>query len=154
MKKRDHGNELNQRLLEARCAELVALFEKAPIKHTFGMELSYDENGCAVFDMPHNPGLDHALGDTHGGIIATLLDNAGWFTAAVRYDNWINTAEMQLRLLEPVLCEPLRAKGKLIRNGRNLAVCEMEVRSASGRLVAIGSAMFAVSNKQRRVNQP
>jgi uncharacterized protein (TIGR00369 family) len=124
---------------------LAALFSRAPIKKTFGMELSFNERDEAAFDLPHNPGLEHALGDTHGGIIATLLDNAGWFTAAVHYDTWIATIEMHMRLLEPAGREPLRAVGRLVRGGRSFAVAEMEVRSASGRLVATGSGTYAVT---------
>ena len=129
-----------------RCAELVALFSRAPIKQTFGMVLSYDDEDRAVFVLPHNPGLEHALHDTHGGVIATLLDNAGWFTAAAQYDTWIATVELQVRLLEPVQREDLRAAGRLVRRGQHLAVCEMEVRTASGRLVAMGSGTFAVTS--------
>lgn len=116
------------------------------MKRTFGMRLSYDGDGTAVFEMPHHPGFTHALGDTHGGVIATLLDNAGWFTAAVHYDTWVNTVEMQVRLLEPAKREDLKATATLIRAGKRLAVTTMEVRGASGRLVATGSATFAVSD--------
>jgi uncharacterized protein (TIGR00369 family) len=131
---------------QKRCTELTALFSKAPIKATFGMELSFNENNEAVFDLPHNPGLEHGFRDTHGGILATLLDNAGWFTAAVHYDTWIATLEMQMRLLEPARREDLRAVGRLQRAGSRFAVAEMEVRTTSGRLVATGSGTFAVTS--------
>ena len=126
--------------------ELIALFAAAPIKRTFGMTLFYGEDAEAVFDMPHNPELEHAMGDTHGGVIATLLDNAGWFAAAVHYDTWIATIEMQMRLLEPARKDDLRAVGRLVRRGGSFAVAEMEVRAASGRLVATGSGTFAVTS--------
>ena len=129
-----------------RCEELVTLFSRAPIKKTFGMNLSFADNNDSVFELPHNPALEHGLGDTHGGIIATLLDNAGWFAAAVQYDSWIATVEMQVRLLEPAKREPLRAVGRVLRAGQSLAVAEMEVRSLSGRLVATGSGTFAVTS--------
>jgi uncharacterized protein (TIGR00369 family) len=129
-----------------RCAELVVLFSRAPIKATFGMELSFNENQEAVFDLPHNPALEHAFGDTHGGILATLLDNAGWFSAAVHYDTWIATLEMQMRLLEPAKRENLRAVGRILRAGNSFAITQMEVRAESGRLVATGSGTFAVTS--------
>lgn len=126
--------------------QLIELFARAPIKKTFGMELSFDEEGRAVFALAHNPALEHAAHDTHGGILATLLDNAGWFTAAVEYDTWIATVEMTVRLHEPARQEDLRAKGRLVRAGRSLAVAEMEVRAASGRLVATGAGTFKVTS--------
>ena len=127
------------------CNDLVALFSKAPIKKTFGMSLSFNDNREAAFEFPHNPDLEHALDDTHGGVIATLLDNAGWFTAAAAYPTWIVTAEMQMRLLEPAKKEALVATGRLIRAGKRLAMCEMQVHSKSGRLIATGSATFAIT---------
>lgn len=129
-----------------RCEELVALFSHAPIKRTLGLNLSFNDRNEAVFDLPYSPGFDHGLGDTHGGIIATLLDNAGWFAAAVEYDSWIATVEMQVRLLEPAKREPLRAVGRVLRAGQSLAVSEMEARTLSGRLVATGSGTFAVTS--------
>jgi uncharacterized protein (TIGR00369 family) len=124
---------------------LAALFATAPIKKTFGMELSFDEEHRAVFHLAHNPALEHALHDTHGGVIATLLDNAGWFTAAVEYDCRIATVELTVRLLEPAQQEDLQAVGTLLKAAKNLAVARMEVRSASGRRVATGAGTFAVT---------
>ncbi|MDO8519179.1 MAG: hypothetical protein Q7T11_03335 [Deltaproteobacteria bacterium] len=57
--------------------QLCDAFNGAPIKKTTQMSIRYTEDGRAVFDLPHNPNLDHALNDVHGGIIALMLDNAG-----------------------------------------------------------------------------
>lgn len=129
-----------------RCEKLGTLFSRAPIKKTTGMSLSFNDKNEAVFDLPHNPGFEHGLGDTHGGIIATLIDNAGWFAVAVHYESWIATVEMQIRLLEPARREHLRAVGRVVRAGQTLAVAEMDVRTLSGRLVATGSGTFAVTS--------
>jgi uncharacterized protein (TIGR00369 family) len=128
-----------------RQATLAELFSRAPMKKTFGMELSFDETHRAVFHLPHNPNLEHALNDTHGGVIATLMDNAGWFTAAVEYDTWIATVELTVRLLEPARQEDLRAVGTLLKSAKNIAIASMEVRSATDRLVATGAGTFAVT---------
>lgn len=125
--------------------ELIAYFAKSPIKKTLGMVLSFSEDGESQMDLPHHPGLEHGMGDTHGGIIATLLDTVGWFAAAVQYDKWIATIEMQMRLLEPAGREPLRATSKVLRAGKSFAMTEMEVRSAAGRLIATGSGTYAIT---------
>ena len=131
-----------------RIAQLAAGYGRAPIGKTFGMSLSFDEHDQAVFSLPHNPGLEHALGDTHGGAIATMLDNATWFTAAVPYDVWIATVELTVRLLEPARKEELLATGRLIRAGKTMATAAAEVRSVSGRLVAIATGTFAVTTAE------
>ena len=137
--------ELNP--LQRRAERLQALFASAPFGKTIGMTLSYTADFEAVFDLPHHRSLEHAMGDTHGGAIATLLDNAGWFTAAIHYENWIATVELQARMLEPARKQDLRAKGRLVRAGKNLAVVEMEVRTTAGRLVAVGSGTFSHTSR-------
>lgn len=136
------------RIQKERLDALIKAFNGSPIKKTFGMTFSYTKNGEAVFEMPHHPGFEHGLGDIHGGVIATLLDNAGWFTVAPHYDRWVATVEMQVRLHEPSHREALRAIGKLVRAGKHIAVAEMAVRTPSDRLIATGSGTFAVTSQE------
>ncbi len=133
--------------VQRRTALLSAFFDKAPMKRTFGMELTYDDTGDATFHMPCDPQMFHSFQDTHGGVISTLLDNAGWFTAATRYDHWVNTSELTIRLHEPARQEALVGVGRIVRAGRRMCVAEMQVHSASGRLVATGSGCFVVSSR-------
>ena len=134
--------------IQRRAALLAEFFAHAPMKRTFGMTLSFDEAGDATFHMPNNPGMHHSFRDTHGGVIATLIDNAGWFTAATRYDFWVNTSELTVRLLEPARQEELIGRGTVIRAGGRLCVVSMTVHSSSGRLVATGAGSFMVSSKR------
>jgi uncharacterized protein (TIGR00369 family) len=125
---------------------LIKMVQRAPIIQTFGMKLSYDELGQAVWEMPHNSKFDHAAGGIHGGVFATMLDNAGWFTVAPHFENWISTIEYQTRLLEHVEQEGLKAVGAIVRLGRRIAVAEMKLWSKSGKLVALGSGSFTITN--------
>ena len=86
----------------AHVARLTSMFHAAPIARSFGMRLAYDAERCAVFTLPYNAGFDHGLGGIHGGVFATLLDNAGWFTVAAEYETWVATVEFQVRLLAAV----------------------------------------------------
>lgn len=111
------------------------------------MTLSYNDRGEAIFEMPYQQKFDHALGETHGGIIATLLDNAGWFTVAAHYKKWVVTVDFQTRILEAAGKNDLVSRGRLVRAGNTLAVAEMEVRTREGKLIAVGSGSFMVTSK-------
>ncbi|HEU5322522.1 MAG TPA: PaaI family thioesterase [Methylomirabilota bacterium] len=130
---------------EAHLERLKAVFDRAPVKRTYGMELSFNDRAQAVFDMPYRPDFDHALGGIHGGVFATLMDYAGWFTAATRYKVWLATIDLQIQLLEGVEKAHLRATGELVRAGQRVAVARMEVRTDADKLVAIGTGTFAVT---------
>lgn len=126
-------------------ALIRAYQDKAAIGQTFGMRLSFDDQHQALFHLPDNPALYHGLGDTHGGAIATMLDSAAWFAAAVEYDAWIATVELSFRLLDQAKREDLIATGRLVRAGKRLATAEAQVHTASGRLIATAAGTFAVT---------
>lgn len=128
-----------------RAEKMVALFRSAPLALHLGMTLRFDEHTRGIIEIPHAPFLNHALGQVHGGIFATIIDNAAWFTAAVHYETWISTVDFNVRLLEPVEGEDLIATGSVVRTGRRLAAADAEVRTAAGRLVAVGGGTFAVT---------
>jgi uncharacterized protein (TIGR00369 family) len=129
----------------ARRAQLLHVFnEVAPIACTFGMKLAYTEDDRAVITLPYNPALDHALGDIHGGIFATMLDNAGWFTAALGREDggWVATAELSMHLLRRATATALRAEGWYLKRGKRQDVLEMKLVDASGDLVAHATGTF------------
>jgi uncharacterized protein (TIGR00369 family) len=129
-----------------RIGELVYLFERAPIAHYLGMKLSFDDQGNAIVELPHNPNLDHPLGGVHGGVYATLLDTAGWYTAAAGHDpgSWLATAEMSIHFLLPVERTALRAVGRPIRRGKHQDVAEVHLYDGEGRLVAHATGTFVL----------
>ena len=122
---------------------LIELFRGAPIANFFGMTLSYDEQGHAHFNLPYNPNLDHAGKGIHGGVMATLLDNAGWFAVAAKKEGvLVVTSEFKVHLLYPVKESELRAEGWVVKSGKRISVAEMRVSASDGELVAIGTGTY------------
>jgi uncharacterized protein (TIGR00369 family) len=130
-----------------RIAELLHMFnEVAPIVRCFGMTLSFTDEGQAVVDLPYNANLNHALGGVHGGVYATLLDTAGWFTAAGAHDTstWLATSELSIHFLAPVERTSMRAVGHMIKQGRRQDIAEMHLYDGEGRLVGHATGTFIV----------
>ena len=125
---------------------LIALFASSTIARSMGLSLSYDEADRALVELPYTGRYDHFLDDVHGGAIAAMVDNAGWFAAAVRYPTWIVSIEFHVRLHEAAGREPLTAVGTVLRAGKRITQAAMEVRNRSGVLVATGSGSFAVTS--------
>ena len=120
--------------------------EIAPIVRYFGMKLSFTEELSAVINLPYNPNLDHFLGGIHGGVYATMLDCAGWFTAAAAHDVacWIATSEMSIHFLLPVKQTSLRAIGRLLKPGKRQDIAEMHLYDGRDRLVGHAMGTFIV----------
>jgi len=130
-----------------RIEELLRMFnENAPIARYFGMKLSFTDEVNAVIDLPYNPNLDHAFGGIHGGVYATMLDNAGWFTAAAAHNVscWVATSELSIHLLEPARRTSLRAVGRLVKHGKRQDIAEMHLYDRQGHLIGHGVGTFVV----------
>jgi uncharacterized protein (TIGR00369 family) len=130
----------------AHLARLIELFQRSTIARSFGMRMRFDEEERAVFELPYDGRFDHFLEDVHGGAIATMIDNAGWFTAAARHTTWIVTVEFSVRLHQPAGRRDLRAVGRVVRAGRRITSTEMQVQNDAGVLVATGAGTFAVTS--------
>ena len=136
-----------------RIDKLLHMFnEVAPIARTFGMRLSYDDEAQAIVDLPYNPGLDHALGGIHGGIYATLLDTAGWFTAAAAHDDPVGWRRPKCRSTfgagrahSPARCRAADQAGQAPDGGRNAHLrCKGRlVGHATGTFIALPNVPFA-----------
>ena len=105
--------------------ELLHLFnKKAPLANYFGMSLSFTKEGNAQIHLPYNPNLNHAMGGIHGGVYATMLDNAGWFTVAANLDRlcWVATSELSVRYLQPVKQSSVCSAQSCIRCSTRISV--------------------------------
>jgi hypothetical protein len=71
-------------------ADLVDFFHRASLRSAFGMEISFNAQGEARFEMPSDPRFDPTMGGIDGGAIASMIDNADWFDAAAQTDRRVS----------------------------------------------------------------
>ena len=132
--------------LEGRRRFYRDMFHVTPVCKTTGFKMHYDDGGSAVITLVYNPGLDHPLGCIFGGILASMMDFAGFLTVAPHYEHWLTTLEYSTRILEQAKEVNLHARGIMRKIGRTAAFADMEVHSADdNRLVATGSGVFHVT---------
>ncbi len=128
----------------SRQLELLELFGLGRIARFFGTTLSFDEQGHAHVDLPYNPNLDQPCG-IHGGVIAVLLDTAGWFAVAAQSKTiLVTTSELSTHFLSPALECDLHAEGWVVKAGKRMLIAEMRVSRPDGEVVAIGTGTFVV----------
>lgn len=115
-----------------------------PMNETMNMTLLEVDNGRAVFQGIPLPRHYNPLGTVHGGWFATLLDSAlgcavqSTLPAGRSY----TTAELGVNIVRPASHKtgPLRAIGRVIHGGRQLATAEARVEDEKGKLYAHATA--------------
>ena len=127
--------------------ELRELYLQSSFGRLLGISLEFDEENHAHLTLPFKKDLTHEKGAVHGGVFATLLDDAGWFASAICHPGvWVTTSEFKVHLFSSVEGEELRAEGWLIKKGKRMDIAEMRVY-AGDKVVAAGMGTYVILDK-------
>jgi uncharacterized protein (TIGR00369 family) len=134
--------------LEIMRAMLAGELPYPHIAETLDFALLQVDKGRAVFQG--TPQLKHynPLGSVHGGWYATLLDSALGCAVHTMLEpgQGYTTAELGINIVRAASARsgPLRAIGKVIHCGRQLATAEAKIVGADGKLYAHGTTTCLV----------
>jgi uncharacterized protein (TIGR00369 family) len=122
-------------------AELMREFlPTSPYVGHLGIQLVEVEPGRAVLSMPFAESLITIATVVHGGAIASLVDTAAmvaaWSDADLPEKLRGATVALSITYLSTAAGEDLTAEARVLRRGRNLAYCDVDVRSGAGEPVA------------------
>lgn len=100
---------------------------------TINARLTKVDAGVVEIELPFQENLTQQHSFLHGGIVATIGDNACGYAALslAPADTAVLTVEYKINLLAPASGERLIARGRVIRNGRAVAVCAGDVFAKS-----------------------
>ena len=93
-----------------------------------GRIVSITPGHCEIH-LPHKPELTQQHGYFHAGIIGTMADNSGGYAALTLTPpgKEVLTVEYKLNLLLPGNGRGLISRGRVIKAGRTLIVCQSDV---------------------------
>jgi uncharacterized protein (TIGR00369 family) len=128
-------------------AEVITEFLKhSPFVRHLGMRLESIEPDRARLAMPYREELA-TIGDVvHGGALAALLDTAAMTASWSAHDGSGQlrgtTVGLSVDFVAAARGEQLIAEARVLKRGRNLCFCEVDVTGASGGLVAKGLVTY------------
>lgn len=109
-------------------------FARQPFMAHLGAHMTEAAPGRVVLEAPFKPELTQQHGFFHAGVGASLADSAGGYAAFSLFpeNSTVLTVEFNINLLSPAQGERLRAIGQVIKSGRTLTVCHLEVYGMTG----------------------
>ncbi|HEX3354253.1 MAG TPA: PaaI family thioesterase [Terriglobales bacterium] len=126
-----------------------AIFDSANFVVDLGMQLTGIEDGyCETVLIPaarHRQ--QHGL--IHAGVLATMADHTSGCAArgAVGLDEDVISVEFKINFLRPAVADRLRCRGRVLRSGKTLVICEAEVfaeKDSQEKLVSKAMVTLAV----------
>ena len=119
-----------------------------PYHALIGVELVERGEGAARIRLPVTEKVRGGVaGSVHGGVISALVDivTLSAVSSLVRADEQMaGTAELNVSFLRPALGDAVYATGRVLKKGRTLAVIDVDITDADGRLVAKGRVSYAL----------
>jgi uncharacterized protein (TIGR00369 family) len=128
-------------------ARVQASFDRQGLLAHLGATLDRVDDGAVSIIFPSRPEVSQQHGYVHAGATSAIGDSAGGYAALTRMEEGseVLTVEYKLNLLAPARGEYLRAVGTVVRAGRTLTVCQIEVRAVDGDTdapIAVGQQTF------------
>ena len=129
---------------------IAAKMANNPIVNFMSIGLREVTSGEATLVLKHREELRNSMGLLQGGILGVLADVAGGVSLySVLSDPLkvvIPTVEFKLNFLRPARGGDLVARGRVVHSGRQIAVCQVEIFSDDGVLLATGVFTYMIKH--------
>jgi uncharacterized protein (TIGR00369 family) len=111
--------------------------EESPLFSVAQFSIKKVASGYAEIAFPFSEKISRRGGMVHGGMISYALDTAGGL-AVMSENTGVDqlTLELKINFLEPARNSPFSVTGRVLRQGRSVAVSESELRDSEGKLCA------------------
>ncbi|MFI6370098.1 PaaI family thioesterase [Streptomyces sp. NPDC050546] len=108
-----------------------------------GARLTRIAPGSVHITLPNRPEVTQQHGYFHAGATSAIADSAGGYAAYTLFPDGTDvlTVEYKINLLSPAVGDHLEAVGTVLKAGRTLTVCRLEVfgvQDGRSKLVANG----------------
>ncbi|MFJ7947922.1 PaaI family thioesterase [Streptomyces sp. NPDC096354] len=129
-------------------------FDRQGLMAHLGARITHIGPGRVHIVLPSRPEVTQQHGYFHAGATSAVADTAGGYAAYTLFpaDAEVLTVEYKINLLAPAVGEYIEAVGTVLKAGRTLTVCQLEVFA-----VPDGSERKLVANGQQtliRVMRP
>ena len=131
-------------------------FDRQGLMSHLGARLAHVAPGRVHVLLPSRPEVTQQHGYFHAGATSSIADSAGGYAALTLFpeNTSVLSVEYKINLLAPGEGEYLEAVGTVLRSGRTLTVCRLEVFGVRGEqrsLVATGQqTLICVDERPER----
>ncbi|MEU4695694.1 PaaI family thioesterase [Nonomuraea dietziae] len=141
-------------------ARIRTSFERQGLMRHLGAHLSHIAPGCVHIVLPSRPEVTQQHGYIHAGATSAIADSAGGYAAFTLFpeNTSVLTVEYKINLLAPAIGDHLEAVGTVLKAGRTLTVCQLEVFGVQGghrTLIATGQqTLMCVKERSEEPGEP
>lgn len=114
--------------------KVQAEFDAQSAMRLIGARIATLEPGLVEIELPARDDLRQQHGFVHGGVTTMIADSAAGFAgySMMPAGSQVLTAELKVNMLAPARGERLLARSRVVKAGRTLVVCDIDVFAFDG----------------------
>ncbi|WP_330260488.1 PaaI family thioesterase [Streptomyces murinus] len=115
-------------------ARVQGSFDRQGLMRHLGARMTHIAPGRVHITLPRAAEVSQQHGYIHAGATSAIADSAGGYAAFTLFpeDSTVLTVEYKINLLAPAAGDHIEAVGTVLRSGRTLTVCQLQVFSQVG----------------------
>jgi uncharacterized protein (TIGR00369 family) len=115
-----------------------------PFENHLKLEIAERHADGVTVHFPLTPEFLNSQGVLHGGITATIADEAAWHAIENHFGQSTNctTTELKVNYLRPITGEKAIARAYLVRAGKTLCVSRVDILDDANQLAAIAIVTY------------
>ncbi|MBP1845732.1 uncharacterized protein (TIGR00369 family) [Rhizobium petrolearium] len=124
--------------------DVETLLLKGPFHQWLGLKVLSVTEGGIELQATWRPEwvVNAAVGYTHGGILATLIDLTADWALVSETGKGVPTVDLRVDYHRAAMQGDLRCVGKVIKTGKTVSVSEAQILDSEGRLLASGRGVY------------
>ena len=125
-------------------------FARQSLMATLGASIERIAPGECDLRLPYSPAACQQNGYMHAGAIASVADSANGYAAysLAPLDTDVLAVEFKINLLAPAQGDYFLARGRVLRAGRRLTVCQADVFAMGGAESLVATMLSTIIVKQ------
>jgi uncharacterized protein (TIGR00369 family) len=127
--------------------QMLELVDESPFMTALNIKTTALGYGFCRGEVDVEPMHMNAFGGIHGGMYAAMMDHISYWALYGMLDPDMGAITLDLNTTYLRACDSghLVAEGRVIKAGRQIALCEVEVKDETGRLMAHGTSKMMCS---------
>lgn len=122
-------------------------FNRQGLMTSLGARIVDVQPGRVQVEIPYAPGVTQQHGYFHAAVVTAAADTAGGYAALTQMDaeDDVLAVEFKVNLLRPAVGERLVATATVVKSGRTLTVCRVDVEAWNGSTATLVAIMTQTS---------
>lgn len=116
-------------------------------ENSLGLAIVERHDDGVTVHVPIRPDLLNGQGVMHGGVIASIADEAAWNAIENHFGErakLTTTTELKVNYLRPLVGEKVVARAFLLKAGKTLCVSRVDMSDDQGRLGAVAIVTYII----------